>query len=44
IDTDLLITKLIKLGFSIQEFSKGRGFSIYKNENPFLARIILKKN
>lgn len=44
IDTDLLITKLIKLGFSIQEFSKGKGFSIYKNENPFLARIILKKN
>ncbi|MFJ7663183.1 class I SAM-dependent methyltransferase [Lysinibacillus sp. NPDC097162] len=44
IDTDLLITKLIKLGFSIQEFSKGRGFSIYKNENPYLARIILKKN
>ncbi len=43
IDTDLLITKLIKLGFSIEEFSKGRGFSIYKNENPFLARIILKK-
>lgn len=44
IDTDLLITKLIKLGFSIEEFSKGRGFSVYKNENPFLARIIFKKN
>ncbi|MFJ5790445.1 class I SAM-dependent methyltransferase [Lysinibacillus sp. NPDC093197] len=43
IDTDLQITKLIKLGFSIEEFSKGRGFSIYKNENPYLARIILKR-
>ncbi|EAZ84848.1 class I SAM-dependent methyltransferase [Lysinibacillus fusiformis] len=44
IDTDLLITKLINLGFSIQEFSKGRGLSIYKNENPFLARMAIKKN
>lgn len=43
IDTDILITKLIQLGFTIQEFSKGRGFSIYKNENPYLARIIFKK-
>lgn len=44
VDTDLLIAKLIKLGFSIKEFSKGRGFSIYKNENPYLARIIIKNN
>jgi len=44
IDTDMLISKLINLGFSIEEFSKGRGFSIYKNEDPFLARIIIKKN
>lgn len=42
IDTEVLISKLIQFGFSIKEFSKGRGFSIYKNEDPYLARIIIE--
>lgn len=30
-------------GFTSEYFHKGQGLSIYKNEDPYLARIIMKK-
>lgn len=39
-----LILKLKKTGFQIKYLSEGRGFSLYKGENPHLVRIIACKN
>ncbi len=44
VDTDYLLDKMLKLKFSVKGFSKGRGYSIYKNEDPYLARLIVEKN
>lgn len=44
VNTDDLIYKMLKVGFSLQSFTKGRGLSVYKNEDPYLARIIAEKN
>ncbi|MGE7910991.1 class I SAM-dependent methyltransferase [Lysinibacillus xylanilyticus] len=44
IDSDELKTELeYKHGFSTEYYYKGQGLSIYKNEDPYLARLILKK-
>ncbi|WP_107942130.1 methyltransferase domain-containing protein [Metasolibacillus fluoroglycofenilyticus] len=43
IDTDELLRKVLNLGFSVQSFTKGRGLSVYKNEDPYLARVIVEK-
>ena len=44
VDTDKLLKKLLAYGFSIQTFIKGRGYSIYKNENPYVARFVIYKH
>lgn len=44
IDSDELKDDLEnKYEFSTEYYYKGRGLSIYKNEDPYLARMILKK-
>ncbi|WP_339215289.1 class I SAM-dependent methyltransferase [Solibacillus sp. FSL W8-0372] len=43
VETDKLLLKLLGKGFSIKNFTKGQGFSIYKNEDPYLARITVEK-
>lgn len=43
VETDKLLIELITRSFSIKEFDKGTGFSIYKDENPFLARVFAEK-
>lgn len=42
--TDNFLVSLKERGFTIEEFYKGTGLSIYKEEDPFLARIIAKKD
>lgn len=45
IDSDALKKALIeKYSFTINYFYKGQGLSIYKDEDPYLARIICTKN
>lgn len=44
VDTDVLIGKMLNYGYSLKAFTKGRGYSVYKNENPYLARLIMEKN
>lgn len=41
--TDEFLEAMKKRGFSINEFYKGTGLSIYKDEDPFLARVIAEK-
>lgn len=43
VETDTFIVELINRGFSINEFYKGTGLSIYKDEDPFLARVMAEK-
>lgn len=43
VETDKLLVELIDKGFSIKEFYKGTGLSIYKGEDPFLARVLAEK-
>ena len=43
IETDKLLVELMNRGFSIKEFYKGTGLSIYKDEDPFLARVLAEK-
>lgn len=44
IDADQLVGKLeCKYSFKTIEYSKGTGFSLYKDEDPFLARVLVKK-
>lgn len=43
VDSDKLLVELLNRGFSIKEFYKGTGLSIYKEEDPFLARVFAKK-
>ncbi|MEK4406563.1 class I SAM-dependent methyltransferase [Sporosarcina sp. FSL K6-6792] len=41
--TDDFLEAIKVRGFSISEFYKGTGLSIYKEEDPFLARVIAEK-
>lgn len=41
--TDKFLKNMKDRGFSIKEFYKGTGLSIYKEEDPFLARVIAEK-
>lgn len=41
--TDDFLEAMEVRGFSISEFYKGTGLSIYKEEDPFLARVIAEK-
>lgn len=41
--TDTFLEAMKARGFSINEFYKGTGLSIYKDEDPFLARVIAEK-
>lgn len=44
IDSDSFIEELKeKYNFKIKYFYKGKNLSIYKNENPYLARVIAEK-
>lgn len=43
IETNQLLKKILELQFTIKSFYKGRGLSIYKEENPYLARVIFDK-
>lgn len=43
VETDKLLIELMKRNFSIKEFYKGTGLSIYKDEDPFLARVLAEK-
>ena len=40
---DEIRQKLESLGFSIQFFEEGQGFSIYKDDDPVLLRVMAKK-
>lgn len=44
IDTDKFIRKILNLEFKLLSFKKGRGYSKYEDEDPFLARIIFENN
>jgi SAM-dependent methyltransferase len=44
INHESLIASLKNLGFSIYSTSKGRGFSIYGSDDPYLGRIVIKGN
>lgn len=43
IKTDEFLQSMKIRGFSINDFYKGTGLSIYKEEDPFLARVIAEK-
>jgi SAM-dependent methyltransferase len=43
VETDKFLVELITRGFSVNEFYKGTGLSIYKDEDPFLARVMAVK-
>jgi len=43
IDTNIFIKKIINRGFDISKFDKNRGFSPYKDEDPYICRIEFKK-
>lgn len=43
INTDDFLADLQARGFVIHEFYKGTGLSIYKEEDPFLARVVAEK-
>lgn len=44
IDSDLLVHELEQnYQFKVIQYSKGTGYSIYKNEDPYLARIFVEK-
>ncbi|WP_153732391.1 class I SAM-dependent methyltransferase [Sporosarcina obsidiansis] len=43
VDTDRFIPDLESKGFEINSFFKGTGLSIYKGEDPFLARVFATK-
>ena len=43
VETDKFLVGLINKGFSVNEFYKGTGLSVYKDEDPFLARVMAKK-
>ena len=40
---DEIRQKLESLGFNIQFFEEGQGFSIYKDDDPVLLRVMAKK-
>jgi len=44
VDTNKLLSKFLELNYELIFFDKKQGFSPYKEENPFLARMILEKN
>ena len=43
IDTNAFLERTRQYSFELKEFYKGRGLSIYKDEDPYLARVWLKK-
>jgi len=43
VETDTFLVNLINRGFTVNEFYKGTGLSIYKDEDPFLARVMAEK-
>jgi ubiquinone/menaquinone biosynthesis C-methylase UbiE len=43
VDTQAFIKKVMELGFVIVYFLERDGLSVYKDENPVLMRIVLKK-
>lgn len=43
IDSDIFIKKALSIGFKINYFLERNNLSIYKNDNPFLMRILLEK-
>jgi tellurite methyltransferase len=43
IDTKEFLDKILKMKFSLLYFNEGNNMSIYKDDNPVLMRIILKK-
>ncbi|MER2121804.1 MAG: class I SAM-dependent methyltransferase [Solibacillus sp.] len=44
IDTDLFLKKVLDLEWSVWELLKGRGLSIYKSEDPYLGRMIIRND
>lgn len=43
IDSDTFIKKVLTIGFKINYFLERNNLSIYKNDNPFLMRVLLEK-
>ncbi|MGE7914524.1 class I SAM-dependent methyltransferase [Lysinibacillus xylanilyticus] len=43
IDTNIFIKNMLENHFSIYRLVKGQGLSVYHGEDPYLCRIILKK-
>jgi hypothetical protein len=43
VDTDVFFQRLTKLGFNIEYSHIGQGMAKYKEEDPFVVRIIAKK-
>lgn len=43
VECSQLIEDLLKRGFAIERFKKGRGLSKYKNEDPLVVWIVAKK-
>ena len=43
IDGNWLLKTMIKKGFEIKYFQKGRGLAKFKNEDPLVIRVIAKK-
>ena len=41
--TDKFLYEIQSRGFSINEFYKGTGLSIFKEEDPFLAKVFARK-
>ncbi|MEE1131340.1 MAG: class I SAM-dependent methyltransferase [Caryophanon sp.] len=44
VDTNELLNRVLRFNWSVEFLMKERGLSIYKDEDPFLARLILSKN
>jgi hypothetical protein len=44
VDSDLFLNRLMALNFSIDYSLVGQGMAKYKEEDPFVIRIIAKKN
>lgn len=43
VDTNAFLNKVMTHGFDITRFEKSRGLAVYKDEDPFIARVMLRK-
>ena len=43
VDTNVFLNKVMTHGFEIRKFEKSRGLAVYKDEDPYIARVSLSR-